>query len=347
MPSRFLVGARFVCTWCHTRGVARCACKEHYRVSVDRGLFYEADLDDPANASLLAELVSVPRARGAPTGSELIWGGLRSKNQWFVSAALALAFLATQVNGWDWEKSHLIVAMFGMTTVLVRLPVLALELLLRLALGLIELLIALACTIAGKVTGSHRLAMAARDWLVRASCVFNGRYWWSRTTFQLRALPEGTYAEHAGTLSPSADLVVLISEGIHGRLDLSDAELPIFEVVLATGETIAVSVEAGALSLTRPTVEASASTAISPLFGETRAIRISATSNVVLRGGEWQSGDPPAGYRQQIEPRMLRGTPASPLEVVFRPSSSSFPERASGSQHRSCMAVTSRRRARV
>ena len=122
-------------------------------------------------------------------------------------------------------------------------------------------------------------------------------------------------AKQRGTLPPSQTLRVLVTTGKLGALELCDGELPPFRVVLSSGETIAVAVYAGVISFRAREPAPSAEKAISHLFQETRQIDLGGAEEVTLAGGEWSESEDAAGYRDQLTPRNLRGTPLCPLEI--------------------------------
>ena len=307
-----MVGARFVCTTCKTRGVTpACSCGA-------KGALL--DITAPAQSALLKELTSPPPSPGAPTREELFWDGLRSPTQWVLSALLAIVVgivTASGENAWTWPKLAYLVAEVMLLTLLFRVPMLAIELLFRLFVTVLSLLAALGAFVAGKLVRRRRLVVAARDWVARAEQVLNGEYFWRRSMVELREPPVLSELLLKGALLPSAELCVLVARGKHGALTLGDAAAPAFHVVLASGETVIVSIETGALSAPNVAAAASQATVDSPFFPETEALRIAGASSVVLEGGEWSESDQGAGYRAPLEPRTLRGTPERPLLVSF------------------------------
>jgi hypothetical protein len=198
------------------------------------------------------------------------------------------------------------------------LPMLAMALVLRLLVMLIELLLALVCLITGKLASNHRLEQAAGNWLARAERTLSGEYFWRRSMVELRGPPAPPEVEYRGALPPSEALPLVVAAGINGALVLRDAEVPEFRAVLVSGETIVVSIEVGALVLPEnTTLEASAAAAQSPLLRETRRASVPGATPITLQGGEWSESDQGAGYRAPMEPRTLRGTEARPLLLVM------------------------------
>jgi len=279
-----------------------------------------ADLGDPASASLLCKLVSPEPPLGGPSRSELLWGGLKSKAQWYVSAGVTLLITPAILLSIGESTTDAVVAtvvILALMTFAVRWSVLAFELILRVLVALIDLLIAGGCSIVGWIRDSDGPRAAASDWIVRADRALNGLYWYWRPAVELRAVSVSEGEGEKGTLPPAGDLIVLVSRGKRGTLRLRDAELPEFDVVLSSGETIAVSVESGALSFGQPNIEASERLAVSALFGTTRQIVVRGAASVVLLGGEWGTTEQRADYRASPERRLLRGTTSSPLHVSF------------------------------
>lgn len=72
----------------------------------------------------------------------------------------------------------------------------------------------------------------------------NGEYFWRRSMVEQAALPAFDVAQYKAALPPSAERRVLVATGRHGALALRDAELPVFQVILVSGEIIAVCIEA-------------------------------------------------------------------------------------------------------
>lgn len=305
--ARLFVGARFVCTKCKTRGVTpKCTCGAKNAA---------VDLTAPAQAALLKELTSPPASPGAPTREELFWGGLKSPTQWLLSGlvGVVVALMIASDGAWTLTKLGYLLAEVVLLTLLFRLPMLAVELALRLVVTTLSLLVAAGCFIAGAIARSRRIEAAARNWLARAEQVLNGEYFWRRSMVELLAPPALSEVEYRGALLPSGDLRALVAIGKHGALALSDADVPPFNVVLASGETIVVSIETGTLSVAEAEIGAEDAGPVLPLLPETRAWQVAAASSVTLQGGEWSESDQGAGYRAPLEPRTLRGTLDRPL----------------------------------
>ena len=311
--SLFFVGARYVCTKCSARGVTvRCACG---------AIAAAVDILDASNAGFLRELTSPAKPVGAPSRQELFWGGLKSPTQWLLSAGAAIfgvgAMVASNQLEWSGQKVAYAVAEVLLLTLLLRLPILAAALLFRLLLMSVELLIALACYVAGAIAGSESLRAAASSWVCRAERALSGEYFWRRTLVALRSPAYLRAAECFGALPPSMALRLLVTAGKHGALELRDAEVPPFRVVLSSGELVSVVVDAGVVSFREPRLLPSPEKARSPLFLETQQIEVPAAACVSLTGGEWSDNPEGSSYRDRLEPRTLRGTAARPIEVAF------------------------------
>jgi hypothetical protein len=243
---------------------------------------------------------------------------LKSPTQWLLSAGAAIfgvgAMVASNQLEWSGQKVAYAVAEVLLLTLLLRLPILAAALLFRLLLMSVEPDRARLLRRWGDCR-QRKPAAAASSWVCRAERALSGEYLAANAG---RAAVTGVPAR-GGMLvfPPSTALRLLVTAGKHGALELRDAEVPPFRVVLSSGELVSVVVDAGVVSFREPRLLPSPEKARSPLFLETQQIEVPAAACVSLTGGEWSDNPEGSSYRDRLEPRTLRGTAARPIEVAF------------------------------
>jgi len=307
MP-RFVLGARYVCTTCHTRGVGRrCLCRTG------------AALVDLARETLDAAGISLLEKREPRTvrRRDIAAHLLRSKLEWVFSALLALgSFFVVEISS-PLTASTVLAALGFFATALVgtRLVVFVAALFLRIVVALLLVAVGATSLVVSKLT--KRRSAVARRAFEAAVAVLS---FFARGTVHRVRWPAITSGE------PLRGRLVLpvcprVAEGTVGSLRVEDAALERFEVTLESGERVGVVANAGVLRIDDAAIAGASAAPGERLFAEGERLTIGAAA-VTLRGGEWRVRSSPegeaAGFRVAPKARELVGTEEAPVELTLR-----------------------------
>ena len=311
--ARFVLGARYACTTCLTRGIDRaCRCSKNKKAT-PQILDLAAELLDDTTRELFATREPRPVQR-----RDIAAHLLRSKVEWAVSGLLALASLLVMDFSVPATAGTVVAALAFFASVLVgtRLFVFVLALLVRIALAIVFALLGLASMLVSGLA-KRRDTLGARCFTLATRVL---SFMSPDKTCQVRWPKVGAGAtEVAGHLT--GPLRPRVAEGVRGALHVADAELETFEITLASGERIAVVAGAGLLRVEEDAILGSTAMPRGDrLFAEGAHLDL-ASVVVTLRGGEWRASSSPAGeaagFRSAPRARELVGTEDAPLEVAL------------------------------
>lgn len=304
----YVLGARYVCTSCHTRGTSpTCRCErrgETIDVATER-------LDDASRALFVRRNEPVQRR-------DVARHLLRSKLEWIASVLLSLITLTQLELGSTPRAETIVVGFVFFLSVLVgmRLVVFVVALLSRLvlAIGLVAL--------GGASLLVSRL-VRRRDVLARRA--FDGAlsvlsFVARKKRFAIR-WPSPTAGAEAIVASLGTVPSPRVANGVLGAIAVEDAELEPFEVVLPSGEQVRIAGGVGVLRVDEDAIARSEPHARGAgIFAEAERLDLDARV-VTLRGGTWRTVPAASGhgsaFREPPTMRELVGTEDEPLEIAI------------------------------
>lgn len=266
----------------------------------------------------LDALLSEKLSDGAPSKAELFSQGMRSKPQWLASVVFAIPWflqMYTDRRVPTFTQGIAVLFIFLMFLFLVRLIVFVAVLMLRVALCFALLL---AAGVVWIIDAFARSSKRRAEMLVdRAEAILSGIYFRSGHRAPARDLPRTD--DLTTTLVLREDLVVHWSLGSRGKLSLIDAVVPSFEATLATGETVVVTMDAGAIELDATRADETREERSFPLVGDTRRTLLVAGTPIHVARGTWIDVTSElaerAGFRDAPTRKRLVGTIETPLDI--------------------------------